>query len=135
MPFRTRLSLATLALVATASLAGAQDTAVDGTPPVGAAPSGAATAVAVNPSATTSATAAGPLASTARVGVQARTAAAASLEVAELQPANLRKRGMPQMIIGGAALIGGLIIGDDVGTVVALGGLGFGLYGLYLYLQ
>jgi hypothetical protein len=51
------------------------------------------------------------------------------------QPASLRRRGVPQMIIGGVAIIGGAIIGDDVGTIVSLGGLGYGLYGLYLYLN
>lgn len=39
------------------------------------------------------------------------------------------------MIIGGAALLGGAIIGDDAGQIVMLGGLGVGLYGLYLHLQ
>jgi hypothetical protein len=39
------------------------------------------------------------------------------------------------MIVGGAALLTGLIIGDEVGTVLAVGGAGVGLYGLYRYLQ
>ncbi len=52
-----------------------------------------------------------------------------------LQPPVTRRRGVPQMIIGGAALVGGAIVGDDVGTLIMLGGLGYGLYGLYLYLQ
>jgi hypothetical protein len=39
------------------------------------------------------------------------------------------------MIVGGAALLTGLIIGDDVGNVLAVGGAGVGLYGLYRYLQ
>lgn len=52
-----------------------------------------------------------------------------------LQPPVTRRRGVPQMIIGGAALVGGAIIGGDAGTLVMLGGLGYGLYGLYLYLQ
>lgn len=51
------------------------------------------------------------------------------------QPDALRRRGVPQMIIGGVAIIGGAIIGDDVGTIVSLGGLAYGLYGLYLYLN
>ena len=34
---------------------------------------------------------------------------------------------------GAAAFIGGLLIGDDIGTIIAAGGLGLGVYGLYLY--
>jgi hypothetical protein len=39
------------------------------------------------------------------------------------------------MVVGGAALLTGLIIGDDPGTVIAVGGAVVGLYGLYQYLQ
>ena len=39
------------------------------------------------------------------------------------------------MIVGGAAFVAGLLIGDDAGTVVMVGGAAVGLYGLYLYLQ
>ena len=39
------------------------------------------------------------------------------------------------MIVGGAAIITGAIIGDDAGTVIIIGGAGVGLYGLYLFLQ
>lgn len=46
-----------------------------------------------------------------------------------------QSRGMTFMIVGAAALIGGLVIGDDAGTLIAIGGLGVGLYGLYLYVQ
>ena len=38
-------------------------------------------------------------------------------------------------IVGGAALIGGLLIGDDAGTAIAVGGLVMGLIGLYLWLK
>ena len=38
-------------------------------------------------------------------------------------------------IVGGAALIGGLLIGDDAGTAIAVGGLIMGLLGLYLWLK
>jgi len=36
-------------------------------------------------------------------------------------------------IVGGAALISGLLIGGDAGTVIAIGGVGLGLYGLYIW--
>ena len=39
------------------------------------------------------------------------------------------------MVVGGAALLTGLIIGGDAGTVIAVGGALVGLYGLYEYLQ
>jgi len=38
------------------------------------------------------------------------------------------------MIVGGAALVIGAVIGNDAGTIVMLGGAGIGLYGLYLFL-
>jgi Flp pilus assembly protein CpaB len=39
------------------------------------------------------------------------------------------------MVVGGAAVLVGLIIGGDVGTVIAVGGAVAGLVGLYQYLQ
>jgi hypothetical protein len=38
-------------------------------------------------------------------------------------------------IVGGAALIGGLLIGGGAGTAIAVGGLIMGLIGLYLWLK
>jgi hypothetical protein len=39
------------------------------------------------------------------------------------------------MIVGGAALFAGLIIGGDAGTIIAVGGAIIGLIGLYEYVQ
>jgi hypothetical protein len=39
------------------------------------------------------------------------------------------------MVVGGAALLTGLIIGDGAGTAIAVGGAVIGLYGLYEFLQ
>ena len=39
------------------------------------------------------------------------------------------------MIVGGAAVVVGLVIGDDVGTLIAVSGAVVGLYGLYQYLK
>ena len=36
-------------------------------------------------------------------------------------------------IVGGAAVITGILIGGDAGTVIAIGGAGLGLYGLYIW--
>jgi hypothetical protein len=45
-----------------------------------------------------------------------------------------RGSGVGLMIFGGAALVTGLIIGGNAGTVIAVGGALVGLYGLYVYL-
>ncbi|NUO94229.1 MAG: hypothetical protein HOQ14_07085, partial [Gemmatimonadaceae bacterium] len=39
------------------------------------------------------------------------------------------------MVVGGAALVVGLIIGGGAGTAIAVGGAVAGLVGLYQYLQ
>ncbi len=46
-----------------------------------------------------------------------------------------RGSGVGLMILGGAALITGAIIGGSAGTIIAVGGAGVGLYGLYVYLD
>jgi hypothetical protein len=57
----------------------------------------------------------------------------------KLNAAAAPRRGYGQpvalMVVGGAAVLTGLIIGEDVGTVIAVGGAVMGLYGLYEYLQ
>ncbi|MBW8771470.1 MAG: hypothetical protein JF589_17075 [Gemmatimonadetes bacterium] len=75
------------------------------------------------------------------------TMASASLAVRPVEPKELQlnaaaapKRagyGQPValMVVGGGALLTGLIIGGDAGTVIAIGGTVMGLYGLYEYLQ
>ncbi|HEV2290596.1 MAG TPA: hypothetical protein VGR60_02000 [Gemmatimonadales bacterium] len=44
-----------------------------------------------------------------------------------------RRQGETLMIVGGAALLGGIIVGGSGGAVLALGGIGVGAYGVYLY--
>lgn len=44
-------------------------------------------------------------------------------------------QGVALMAVGGAGLVAGLLIGDDAGTAVALGGLAVGLVGLYQYVR
>jgi hypothetical protein len=39
------------------------------------------------------------------------------------------------MIVGFGAVVVGLLIGDDVGTLIAVAGAAVGLYGLYHYLK
>jgi hypothetical protein len=85
-------------------------------------------------SAVTSARPAGPAADAARVAVTAPTSHELKVSAAAQRRAGL---GQPValMVVGGAALLTGLIIGDDAGTVIAVGGALVGLYGLYEYLQ
>jgi hypothetical protein len=76
----------------------------------------------------------GPTVDAARVGVTQEATQELTLNSAAQQRRNL---GQPValMVVGGAALLTGLIIGDDAGTVIAIGGALVGLYGLYEYLQ
>jgi hypothetical protein len=80
-----------------------------------------------------SAGSAGPTVDAARVA--ARYHESAELKIA----AAPRRAGYGQpialMVVGGAGLLTGLIIGGDAGTVIAVGGSLVGLYGLYEYLQ
>lgn len=63
-----------------------------------------------------------------------RLASDAPLEMTTMRrPA--RGSGVGLMILGGAALITGAIIGDTPGTIIMVGGAVVGLYGLYVYLD
>lgn len=44
-------------------------------------------------------------------------------------------QGVALMVVGGAAMIGGLMIGDGAGDAIAIGGLAVGLVGLYQYVR
>nr|MCU0636820.1 hypothetical protein [Gemmatimonadaceae bacterium] len=79
-----------------------------------------------------------PTLTAARVGVDRVAPAHADAAVAErarLGRALSKRDSRLWMIVGGAAFVAGLLIGDDVGTVLAVGGAGFGLVGLYNYLK
>jgi hypothetical protein len=52
-----------------------------------------------------------------------------------LQGQSRSARGRTLMIVGGAAFLAGLLIGDDAGNAVAIGGAVIGIYGLYLWAQ
>jgi hypothetical protein len=49
--------------------------------------------------------------------------------------ADTHSTGVTMMIIGGAALVAGALIGGSGGTVIAVGGVVVGAIGLYKYLQ
>jgi hypothetical protein len=78
----------------------------------------------------------GPTARGAAVGVRAT--APASLDrplLAGVQQGRNVGQSKALMIVGGAALVAGLIIGDDAGALLAVGGAVVGLYGLYLFVR
>jgi len=70
------------------------------------------------------------------VGAQRQPAALPSMNDVSTAP---RGAGLGQsealMIVGGAAILVGAIIGDDPGRVIMIGGAIVGLVGLYKYLQ
>jgi hypothetical protein len=77
----------------------------------------------------------GPVLRASAVRVQtARPASTRGIDGAALA-ATSRTQSRAMMIVGGAALITGAIIGGDPGTIVMVGGAVIGLIGLYDYLQ
>ena len=97
-------------------------------------PAPASTEASANEPATTPATApAGPSMDAATAGIHAHVVADAS-HAADRHGGGLGTGGA-LMIVGGAALIIGLIIGGGAGLVVAIAGAALGLYGLFLFLQ
>jgi hypothetical protein len=76
------------------------------------------------------ATPAGPTMEAASVAVR-------HAPVTEAAPARRAGYGQPValMVVGGAAVLVGLIIGGGAGTALAVGGVVIGLYGLYEFLQ
>lgn len=62
-------------------------------------------------------------------------AASEPVESASMQGRPTRSRSVALMIVGGAAIVVGSIIGGDAGTLFAIGGAVALLYGLYHYLQ
>jgi len=77
-------------------------------------------------------TARGPRLSSARVASHAVSMPRGAPPVIQNNKSN--KHSVALMIVGGAALIVGAVIGDDAGTLFMLGGAAVGLYGLYLFL-
>jgi hypothetical protein len=130
-PFAFYAALAGLVFCISARSVPAQQALAPRTPPPDVS---APTTVSRADSTVTDARPAGPTADAARVGVSQPT----SHEL-KVSSAAQRRAGLGQpialMVVGGAALLTGLIIGDDAGTVIAVGGALVGLYGLYEYLQ
>lgn len=111
-----------LTLAAVAPLTAAAQTVTTPAPAVSTAPTSVSTAP-VGPTIEAGRSAFAPASTDSTADVQRRT-----------DSANLgQSRAM--MIAGGAAVIVGIIIGNEVGTVIAVGGAIVGLYGLYQYLK
>src|SRR5688500_16113936 len=72
---------------------------------------------------------AGPRVASASVGVRPLSIAKATVTAPPAAPS--KNQSQVLMVVGGAAFIGGLLIGDDAGTAIAIAGLGVGIYGLY----
>lgn len=75
----------------------------------------------------------GPTIQAARAGITAPSAATAAANGAEAQAPSRQSTAL--MIVGGAALLAGLLIGGGAGTALALGGALVGLYGLWMYVR
>lgn len=79
-------------------------------------------------------TPAGPTIESARAGIIAPTAPSrVTPENAQVQAPSRESAAL--MIVGGAALLAGLVIGGGAGTALALGGAFVGLYGLWIYVS
>ena len=74
----------------------------------------------------------GPTRETARVAMHPAETRRGAPPVLQNKKSN--RNAVAMMIVGGAALLVGAVIGNDAGTIVMLGGAGIGLYGLYLFL-
>lgn len=94
---------------------------------------GTDSAVAAAPVATTTASVErGPTLASARVASHAVSTPRGAPPVLQNRTSN--RNSVALMVVGGAALVIGAVIGDDAGTLVMLGGAAVGLYGLYLFL-
>jgi hypothetical protein len=91
----------------------------------------AAQAAAPSPVATAASTSVGPTLAAARVGISTEDPAPLAVNPAASRMS--RREGRIFALVGGAAVITGILIGGDAGTVIAIGGAGLGLYGLYIW--
>jgi hypothetical protein len=107
----------------------------------GAAQTGTAQPDATGPAEQTANTAtstAGPRADMARAGIDTRAASETRPDAAATAAAAQHLgegQNVALMVVGGAALITGLVIGGDGGTLVAIGGAVIGLLGLFNYVK
>ena len=81
-------------------------------------------------------TASGPRYENLRAGYSAQDQSTTQLEMSQAAkgPFGSKKNGQIATIVGGAAMVGGLIIGDDAGAVIAVTGLVIAVLGLWTWL-
>lgn len=78
----------------------------------------------------------GPTVAAAKLGVRAPTAARASTNGAAKADAHMGAgQNVALMVVGGAAIIVGSILGGAGGILLAIAGAAVGLYGLYNFIQ
>lgn len=118
MQARVRLVVIALFALVTPSIAGAQDASVLQLPT----------------EATQAAPAAGPTIDGSATAFRV-VANVSDLDAAALQRRQSAGKPVALMIVGGAAILVGAVIGDAPGTLFMVGGAVALLYGLYLYLQ
>jgi hypothetical protein len=126
----TCTAVLSLALVGVATPARAQELATAAAAPaVALALTARAPAAAAAPASVT--TPAGPTLDAAAIGVHR------SADVAAVAPARhgASGPGVALMIVGGAAILVGIVVGNDAGHAISIGGAVVGLVGLYQYLQ
>ena len=127
-----RLSLgATIATAAPAAVM-AQSSAPDAVPSADSSVGSAARAVETPSVRNSAASTVGPRVESTVAGIRLQVADAPLTPKPVASPRTTR--GQAMAIVGGAAFLGGIIIGDSAGTVIAVGGLGVGVYGLWLWL-
>lgn len=81
-------------------------------------------------------TTSGPTIESAAVGIRpAATSAVDASTEAQRRARSGVSQSVTLMIVGGAAMVAGAIIGDDAGTIFLVGGAVIALYGLYQYLR
>ena len=95
-------------------------------------PLGAQAALAQSP--VVSSASSGPTITNARAGVQ-RSSSQTDRSAPAASVTNHHSQASALMIVGGIAVLAGIITGGSAGPLLILGGAGVGLYGLYLYLQ
>ena len=136
MPFARRLTTAIAVLLASAGSLAAQNAVQSSTvsdPRIAPVPAAEQAPVAA-PAPEQQSVSLAPFAAGATVGVHAKSSSDMPAPYVPPRDGN-HSQGVTMMIIGGAALVAGALIGGSGGTIIAVGGVVVGAIGLYKYLQ
>jgi hypothetical protein len=77
----------------------------------------------------------GPSSDAARAGISVKSELSTKASLPAVAPAPRMGQSVALMVVGGAALIAGVVVGGDGGTLLAIGGAVVGLVGLYQYIK